>query len=271
MEKPFQYWKLFQHWENQGMAISKGCSDFDIREKETELGINLPQDIRDFYLFANGMAEMYPNWPDAEGFIFWPLEALAFVPELRQEDYHPKLKDCLVFADYLHSSWWYGFLLDNSHNGYSVVVIPHRGAFKKIAGSFLEFLELYYRDDEMLYDVDFEAKAKPTLDLFLTKIQNQEVDSAKFAFLIDMEIVHPDFESRYLVNNTFRSFEEPSFLWVEAHQIAFEVIEKGMIPYRAILEDSGKWRIRSFEFLCQGCFGDGGDCGVCGGSGWGVI
>jgi hypothetical protein len=149
--------KLFRHWENQGIPIAAGCSHLDIRAREAELGISLPKDIRDFYSFANGMAEFYPNFSDEEGFSFWPLDALDFTAKLFPNGCHPELKRCLIFADSQHGSWWFGFLLDDSRNGYSIVIIPHSGTFKKIANSFLEFLELYYRNDDLLFDVNLEA------------------------------------------------------------------------------------------------------------------
>jgi len=41
--------------------------------------------------------------------------------------------------------------------------------------------------------------------------------------------------------------------------------------YKLEISFSKKWFLKSFLFQCPGCFGDDDSCGVCGGSGWGVL
>jgi hypothetical protein len=54
--------------------------------------------------------------------------------------------------------------------------------------------------------------------------------------------------------------------WIEFY---LEAVDR--CPYKIELIFEEKWSLKSFLFQCQGCFGNDNKCGVCGGSGWGVL
>jgi hypothetical protein len=116
-----------------------------------------------------------------------------------------------------------------------------------------------------------DAKAQERLQQFLALIEHQTIDEKKLQDPLFGEILHNEFEKRYLLNDSFKGFKEihsmESMVGVEIVQL----IEDGGLPYKIVLEYSDDWLIRSFEFQCVICFGEDSNCGVCGGSGWGVL
>ncbi|GAB3836666.1 hypothetical protein [Hymenobacter jeollabukensis] len=79
----------------------------------------------------------------------------------------------------------------------------------------------------------------------------------------------------YLVDD--KKFEVVEQLAHDECRCTFILKDKMNWPYRMELLKKGSWRVESFQEQCVGCFGEGTDgghdwgCGVCGGSGWGVL
>ena len=78
-----------------------------------------------------------------------------------------------------------------------------------------------------------------------------------------------DFEIRYLHNNSTVSFVK--IVFNNDYTVAIMDAEDGC-PYRVeIAKEDCLFKIKSYKFLCQGCFGEDKTCNVCGGDGWGVL
>lgn len=150
---------LLQHWEDQNIT-STGRSMEEIELIEKSNGLDLPSDLKKIYLHCNGMSTLFPNYTDELGFLFYPLEHLVtYNSEFRLKSSQNKIfegRQCIIFMNYLHKSWWYGILrnTDAVTESYSVVIIPTEGKYKVICSSIGDFLSLYIKDSPVLYDYD---------------------------------------------------------------------------------------------------------------------
>ncbi|SHG97466.1 hypothetical protein SAMN04488109_2706 [Chryseolinea serpens] len=138
--------ELREFWKDQGIET------VPVSWKETALGpegLRLPADFRVFYSKLNGMSNLYPNEMDSEGFLFYPIDVLVTVREEFDEPGLPK--NIIVFAEYMHKSWWYGIEL-RADGTYVIGIIPDRGRFKVITNSLEVFMRLYLMDASELYD-----------------------------------------------------------------------------------------------------------------------
>jgi hypothetical protein len=114
--------------------------------------LNLPQWFFDFHSLVGVMAD-----GDREGFYFWKPRDCVF-----PEDYLTRRcgercsfsipNSCVVFADYLQESWWYGLWTSGP---WTDLVSPIWGAdgdnVSTPIGTFAEFIELYLSDSPTLY------------------------------------------------------------------------------------------------------------------------
>jgi hypothetical protein len=93
--------------------------------------------------------------PDKEGFSFWPLERVRWVPEELSEEApssssSPDAEHFYAFADYLGWSWACAIRL-SSMGGSSPVILIGKETLELVAGSFSEFIDLYLVDSPALY------------------------------------------------------------------------------------------------------------------------
>lgn len=144
--------KLVMHWEDQHIKITPR-RPLNIALLEASKGITLPDDFKEFFRTANGMGSYYPNDMCDAGFLFYPLEGLVTsLEEFGPVDALQYNGTVLIFAEYLHKSWWYGVMLNGKDGTYQIGIIPDRATFKPITDSLAVFIELYLRDDGVLYD-----------------------------------------------------------------------------------------------------------------------
>lgn len=112
--------------------------------------------------------------------------------------------------------------------------------------------------------------AKHTLDKFLYLLKTTESNYLLLKILKNEDLLTTDFEERYILNAVDKQFKdiENADLWSENIIIYLDAIDN--LPYRIEMKKEKTWKIKSFLFQCQGCFGEDTTCGVCDGSGWGV-
>lgn len=89
--------------------------------------------------------------------------------------------------------------------------------------------------------------------------------------LLEQDIIHPSFEQRYILNNDQFRFVVTEIVNKSNNCVEFYLEAADTCPYRAELIFEEKWYLKSFRFLCQGCFALNPNCNVCGGEGWGVL
>jgi hypothetical protein len=142
--------ELVQYWENQSIKIS-GLTKEKIKNIEKDKGITLPLDFVNFYRKVNGMEDLYPNWHDKEGFLFYPLEMVINYKEGVGFEVSPSVGNVLIFVDYLQKCWWYGVDVV-SENEYTIGIIADGNTFKPITNSLFDFIRLYLLDSPVLYD-----------------------------------------------------------------------------------------------------------------------
>jgi hypothetical protein len=142
---------LLGHWRKQKIVSPSNSID-ELLNFEFSKCTHLPADFRCLYTMTNGMADLYPNYMDEEGFLFYPLQELSTweeefnIPSPAPSPY----EKCLFFAEYLHKSWWYGVRFSNYTDEYEIGIVSTR--FKVIARSLGTFIRLYLKDDPILYD-----------------------------------------------------------------------------------------------------------------------
>ena len=148
---------LLHHWKKQNIA-TRGNTESFIEAIEKKSQFRLPQDFREYYRCCNGMENLYPNYTDDTGFLFYPLEQLVScdVAFGVKSNLHKLMqnKQCIIFIDYLQVSWYYGILTERTGdiNDYSIIIIPNEERYKIITNSFEEFIKLYLEDSPILYD-----------------------------------------------------------------------------------------------------------------------
>ena len=90
--------------------------------------------------------------------------------------------------------------------------------------------------------------------------------------LIKNQLLTNDFEKKYIINNSTKEINLISKEILKDNEVAYYFeSKKEKLPYKIHLVKKDNWKIKSFKFQCISCFGADDKCGVCGGSGWGVL
>ncbi|WP_210517625.1 SMI1/KNR4 family protein [Hymenobacter terricola] len=146
---------LSQFWLNQSI-VSPASELQYVRAVSQEKGIKLPADFEQFYCSLNGMPAIAPHDMDSEGYAFWPIEQLRPVQKewvvITAEAATVEFATAVIFVDYLISCWEYGFMPNESGEGYRIGILASGNEFKVISASLVEFLNLYMLDADVLYD-----------------------------------------------------------------------------------------------------------------------
>ena len=112
--------------------------------------------MRKYFRRANGMKDTWPGDQDPNGFSFWPLSKVRWVPEeLAETSPHtsafPGAEDFYVFADYMGWSWAYAIRLSSSQ-GKNLVILVGKELPELVAKSFSAFVDVYVIDSPALYE-----------------------------------------------------------------------------------------------------------------------
>jgi hypothetical protein len=124
--------RTIRAWQENGVQLNPPASAADFQALRRLLKHEVPDDVRDFYRGANGMAA---HECDQHMVSFWSIPTIC-------EEYAKSPEGMIGFADFLIFSWRFLFVVDE--RGVTVVtenVAP--GSPPKGLGSFSEFLERY--------------------------------------------------------------------------------------------------------------------------------
>ena len=146
---------LKHHWLRGGLKIEDGVSESELTAFENKYKVHLPEDLRDYFSFVNGMSD---GEMDDALFRFWMLNEVEPLskanPEYAGPDYIDAADSVFLFADFL--LWSHAFAIrlspEKEKQSNTVYVIGVSPA-KPIAGSFSEFVEIYLTDNERLVAV----------------------------------------------------------------------------------------------------------------------
>lgn len=145
---------LLQHCSEKRITLMPPATAAEIKTFERDHAIQLPGEIRDYYLSVGGFAPS--NEQDLNGFSFWPLGRIHPVATFEAGRWSAKdTAGCFLFADYLSLSW--GYALDLAQVSLSARVCIVGTANRRpiwIADDLRQFVELYISDDKRLYPVD---------------------------------------------------------------------------------------------------------------------
>ena len=141
------------YWRFQGLSLTGGCHPDSILDFERRNCVELPEDMRAYFLTVDGMS---PNNPeDKKGFSFWPLSEVTRADEEVERrtpfvQHFANDSEFFVFADYLHWSWAYAIRM--KPNGAPRVIIVGKNTPEIVSESFTEFVGMYIADAASLYE-----------------------------------------------------------------------------------------------------------------------
>jgi hypothetical protein len=132
-------------WERHGATLRAGVTDAEIGDFQRKRGVELPEDVADFFRAVDGMNE---GDCDQLGVRFWSLDELRpVVEELPATDGHT-FKGYFVFGDY--SMWAHGYAVRLDRIANDVIIVGGQNPIP-IAPSFREFLQLYLAQPDRLF------------------------------------------------------------------------------------------------------------------------
>jgi hypothetical protein len=148
--------QLISHWKSLNLKIAPGNLQQKVREFESQNGVILPSDFREYFLCVDGMAQVGGHDCDPKGFAFWPLARVRdVVKECAEHSLAlpepPDPNRYFVFADYLQWSWAYAIHLGDSSLQENQIIHVGTVRPKIVANSFARFVDQYLRDAERLY------------------------------------------------------------------------------------------------------------------------
>lgn len=126
----------------------------------------LPDDFVQLYRCSNGMhlnTEQYQDFDDNYFYFLCAEELRSERKELVIESMRGVetiATDVIVFVDYMHWSWQYGFVANPYGDGYLIGIMGTPNEFKVIISSLATFLNLYMEDAIVLYDHHISTTVK---------------------------------------------------------------------------------------------------------------
>ena len=137
--------RVREAWTKAGSPGRPGLAEEDVQRFERRLGVRIPDDMRSYLLFMDGMSE---GECDEQGIRFWPLSEVKPALEELPEGDARLLSNYFVFADY--SLWTHGYAVRLTI-GRSDVVIVGGAVPIQVSSSFAEFLRTYVETPERLF------------------------------------------------------------------------------------------------------------------------
>ena len=132
---------ILTYWRNKKIELEDGASEFQIKEAEQILGLQLPSTFKGLYEKANGFRGN--DWNEHMVSI-WPIERII------EAHSHKRYANFVGFSDYFINSHVFGFLKDRSgiYKFYDLPGIQHP---EKIADTFVEAIDLINANSKLLY------------------------------------------------------------------------------------------------------------------------
>jgi len=143
---------LKRHWSSHDVEINAGVSEADLKAFEEKYGVVLPDDLRDYFRCVNGMP---PDVVDDGMMRFWMLEEIQSLPQGAPQysdgTYVQNPETLFLFADYSLWAHAYAIRLGNKVLESNEVVIIGYEKPITISKSFLEFVEIYLTNKDLLH------------------------------------------------------------------------------------------------------------------------
>lgn len=143
--------QLLEFWGKQKILSPPNTLD-ELLYFEFSRNMQLPDDFKCLFMITNGMVNLFPNYFDNEGFLFYPLQALTTLDEEFDTNTGSAVEHCLIFAEFMHKSWWYAVKFSKIENTYDIGIIASVDKFKIITQNLGEFIHLYMNNSSVLYD-----------------------------------------------------------------------------------------------------------------------
>jgi len=142
---------LRKYWSRMEITFAPRATTEELTVFEKSNAVQLPKEIRDYFLDANGFAP--PNDQDENGFSFWPISRVTPIATFDNGGWSFRGCDnCYLFVEYLSLSWGYAFCISAGSPMVRICIVgtaDQRPVF--IAESIGEFVDLYVRNDDRLY------------------------------------------------------------------------------------------------------------------------
>ena len=137
--------KLKEFWSKQEIKLRPGLSPVALAKFESQLKLPLPNDLREYFLFADG----FDGGMDNECISFLPMEE-AVRESVIWSPPGERTAPFFAFADFLISSHVYMIDLEDVSNGWSSVYVVYDNKpdwIRKVADTFSDFLLGYMAND----------------------------------------------------------------------------------------------------------------------------
>jgi len=147
--------QLFEHWKsNSSASIQNPAVQQEIIFFERKNKIVIPSDFKNYLMLVNGFNQS-DNYQDDHGFNFWPIGKICSVPSFEEGRLiFNGASSYYIFCDYLDFSWAYAINFEPEKGGGTVIAIGTKNNVPTVvAKDFSEFVEIYLRDDDRLYDI----------------------------------------------------------------------------------------------------------------------
>jgi hypothetical protein len=148
---------LADYWCSQKMLATPDES-WNPQVVASANGVTLPDDFVQLYRCSNGMRLNTEQYQDFDDNCFYFLCAEELCSEQRviviesMRGVETISTNVIVFVDYMHWSWQYGFISNPYGDGYLIGIMGTHNEFKVITSSLATFLNLYMEDATVLYD-----------------------------------------------------------------------------------------------------------------------
>jgi hypothetical protein len=139
--------RLKAYWESSGARGNQPASPEEIQAFETRYGVHVPDDLREYFLVINGLAE---NEWDEEMIEWYPLHRWKTLPEAEWVPEGLQNPEAyFLFADYCLCGWGYAIYLSaNRSNPTPVICVG--AEVPPMAQSFSELIEAYLTNPSSL-------------------------------------------------------------------------------------------------------------------------
>jgi hypothetical protein len=141
---------LREYWVRRGLTPAPGVDAAELAAFEARYRLELPADVRAYFLAINGVAGGRDGAWDADMIAFWPLADVQPLSDLVPESPVPSAARYVVFADWSIDAYFYAVRLPARPDESAPVCIVADTHVEPVAASFREFFTRYIAGDDVV-------------------------------------------------------------------------------------------------------------------------
>jgi len=137
--------KLEEFWSKQNIKLRPGLNPTALEKSESQLKVYFPEDLKDYFLFADG----FDGEMDNEGISFFSMQESAEESKVWSPNL-TRTASLFAFADFLISSHVYMIELQDAANESGAVYVVYDNKpewIRKVTNNFSDFVDGYVAND----------------------------------------------------------------------------------------------------------------------------